>query len=96
MNHWFWLWHHFLHWSGIDNVSGPWYGFWSGFGSCFVGLTLLGGMAHVIIAHVCHEPGCVRWGHHVTPKGYRLCKKHVGMPEIELNLHPVNHDHIYA
>ena len=43
----------FLHIIGSDNVSGPWYGFWSGFGSDIGELVLLGGLiitcGHVLL-----------------------------------------------
>lgn len=40
--------HWFLHYTGSDNVSGPWYGFFSGFGSDLTELALLGAAVAVI------------------------------------------------
>lgn len=68
------LWHIILHWTGIDNVSGPQYGFWSGFGSD------LGELAIITIVYRkinCHAPGCWRLAlHHVSGTPYVTCRKH--------------------
>jgi hypothetical protein len=81
------LWHLFLHLTGISNVSGPWYGFWSGFGS---DLGLLGAVVIFVRHQNCHVKGCWRIGRHPY-QHYRLCSKH----------HPavpgrVTHEHIKA
>lgn len=69
------VWHWLLHLSGADNVSGPWYGFWSGFGSDLGEAALIGAAAAVIRRHQCHVKRCwrVQWrrsGHH------QLCREH--------------------
>lgn len=61
-----WLWWHF----GISG-AGPWYGFWSGFGSDISELTLVGILYRTII---CHEMGCWRPGHHY--RGTIVCRQH--------------------
>jgi len=60
---------------GIDDVSGPWYAFWSGFGSDLGELAIVG----AIIRHVnCHQKGCWRLGHHHT--GTVSCHRHRAAP----------------
>lgn len=41
----------------------------------------------------CHHRGCWRLTHHTTPKGYRLCKVHIGVDEAALDLHPIHESH---
>ena len=64
---------HFLrHFFGIDNLSGAYYGFWSGVGSDITELALIGALWRHFN---CHQRGCLRIGRH--PHGpYKLCKKH--------------------
>ncbi len=73
------------HWAAIHtgtlNESGPYYGFWSGFGSDIGEATLIGAVSVGIYTGVrkvnCHTKGCWRIGHHPlegTP--YHLCRKH--------------------
>jgi hypothetical protein len=61
--HHLWLW--VLHVSGSDNVSGKWYGFWSGFGG---DLGIIGALAAVpwmqYKRHNCQVKGCWRIGRH--------------------------------
>jgi len=52
-----------LHYTGCDNLSGPWYGFWSGFGSDLGELLLLGGLVTLVRHHNCHVKGCWKIGH---------------------------------
>lgn len=52
------LWHLFMHWTGSDNVSGPYYGFWSGFGSDIGEIALLAGIYTLLRKHNCHVKGC--------------------------------------
>lgn len=49
---------------GIDDVSGPWYGFWSGFGSDLSELALVGALLGIIRRHNCRVRWCWRIGHH--------------------------------
>lgn len=62
---------------GLDNLSGPWYGFWSGFGSDLGEAAILGGVWHHFN---CHDPGCWRWGKHVHVDDcgvhVRSCRRH--------------------
>jgi hypothetical protein len=70
--------HWFMHFTGADNVSGPAYGFWSGFGS---DLSEFAGLGIVYRILKCHENGCWRFGkHHFDNGKYKYCKKH--HPEI--------------
>ena len=60
-----------LHVLGIDSASGPWYAFWSGFGSDLGELAIVG----AIVRHVnCHSKGCWRLGHHHA--GTVSCHRH--------------------
>jgi hypothetical protein len=63
-----------VHWLphilGIDNLSGRWYGFWSGFGSDLAEFALVGALWHHLN---CHEPGCWRLARHQM--GGR-CRRH--------------------
>lgn len=70
--------HWVAHFFGIDNLSGPFYGFWSGVGSDLGELALLGGLWHMFN---CHDEGCWRVGRHVQidEAGHhiRRCHKHL-------------------
>lgn len=67
----------FAHVLGLDNVSGMWYAFWSGFGG---DLTLFGSAFMVYRRFTCHVDSprfCWRPGiHPVDGTPYRACKKH--------------------
>lgn len=89
---------HFWHWievhTGTVNEAGPYYGFWSGFGSDLGEVTMLAGL-WAAWRHVnCHNKGCPRLGHHRTSEGHRLCKKCVAKPREKLVLHQVHNDHL--
>jgi len=74
-----WLQHARLvgHWvevhTGTVNEPGPYYGFWSGFGSDLEEFGTLGavgaGIYSLVRKYNCHEPGCRRIGNH--PAGGR-------------------------
>jgi hypothetical protein len=74
-----WLQHARLvgHWvevhTGTVNEPGPYYGFWSGFGSDLEEFGTLGavgaGIYSLVRKYNCHEPGCWRIGNH--PAGGR-------------------------
>lgn len=73
------------HWlqvhTGIINEAGPYYGFWSGFGSDIAEFSILGAIAtgiyQLIRKHNCHEPGCWRIGAHPAADGqFMLCYRH--------------------
>jgi len=67
--------------TGIDDQSGPYYAFWSGFGanlSVFGIITALTTSAyHLARKYNCHEPGCWRVGNHPAAGGrFFLCYRH--------------------
>ena len=75
------------------NEGGPYYGFWSGFGSDIGEVTLIAGIGAVVHHHNCHNRGCWRLGKHTTGDGYKLCKKCIAKPLDDLTLHEVHSDH---
>jgi hypothetical protein len=73
------------HWlavhTGTVNEPGPYYGFWSGFGSDLAELSILGaigtGVYQLVKKYNCHEPGCWRVGTHPAAGGqFLLCYHH--------------------
>jgi hypothetical protein len=73
------------HWlavhTGTVNESGPYYGFWSGFGSDLAEFSILGaigtGVYQLVKKYNCHEPGCWRVGTHPAAGGqFLLCYHH--------------------
>lgn len=70
------IWHWFLHWTGSDNVSGPQYGFWSGFGSDIGEVTLVGAVLAAARHKNCHVKGCWRLGHIDPDHGHPACRRH--------------------
>jgi len=73
------------HWfqvrTGIVNESGPYYGFWSGFGSDLEEFGIFGAIGAAVYQLVkkynCHEPGCWRIGQHAAAGGqFLLCYRH--------------------
>ena len=67
--------------TGTINESGPYYGFWSGFGSDLEEFGILGaigaGIYQLIKKYNCHEPGCWRIGQHPAAGGqFLLCYRH--------------------
>jgi len=75
----------FNHWLGVHtgtlNEPGPYYGFWSGFGSDLEEFGILGAIGAAIYQLVrkynCHEPGCWRIGQHPAAGGqFLLCYRH--------------------
>jgi hypothetical protein len=75
----------FGHWlqvhTGTVNESGPYYGFWSGFGSDLEEFGILGaigaGIYQLVKKYNCHEPGCWRIGQHPAAGGqFLLCYRH--------------------
>lgn len=69
-----------LHWLGVHtgsvNESGPWYGFWSGFGSDLSEIAIIGGLVSIVRQHNCEVRWCPRLGRHRTAAGHRVCRKH--------------------
>jgi hypothetical protein len=67
--------------TGTINESGPYYGFWSGFGSDLEEFGVLGAVAtgiyQLVKKYNCHEPGCWRVGQHPAAGGqFLLCYRH--------------------
>lgn len=71
---------HLWHWvevhTGTVNESGPYYGFWSGFGSDLGEVTLLGAVLAAWRHKNCHHPGCLRVGRPVDGTPYTACHRH--------------------
>lgn len=71
------VWHWIEVHTGTVNESGPYYGFWSGFGSDISEIALFGGVVMGIRKINCHVRGCPRIGHHlVKDTPYKVCHKH--------------------
>ena len=73
------------HWlqvhTGTVNEPGPYYGFWSGFGSDIEEFGIFGavgaGIYQLVKKYNCHEPGCWRIGQHPAAGGqFLLCYRH--------------------
>jgi hypothetical protein len=73
------------HWfevhTGVINESGPYYGFWSGFGSDLTEFGIIGAVAtaayQLFRKYNCHYPGCWRVGNHPAADGqFSLCYRH--------------------
>jgi hypothetical protein len=69
------------HWlavhTGTVNESGPYYGFWSGFGSDLGEVTILGAVVATARHHNCHVKGCWRLGKHQVAGGqFKVCPVH--------------------
>src|SRR5690242_15971518 len=66
---------------GIVDEAGPYYGFWSGFGSDLAEISVLGaigtGVYQLVKKFNCHQPGCWRVGNHPAAGGqFMLCYRH--------------------
>jgi len=73
------------HWfevhTGTVNEPGPYYGFWSGFGSDLTEFAIIGtiatGVYQLVKRYNCHYPGCWRVGNHPAAGGqFSLCYLH--------------------
>ena len=67
--------------TGTINEPGPYYGFWSGFGSDLAEFSILvaigAGVYQLVKKYNCHEPGCWRIGNHPAAGGqFLLCYRH--------------------
>lgn len=66
-----------FHALGLDDGSGPWYLFWSGF---FADVVIFSSAAFAVWGfwrrHNCHERGCWRWGRLPTSEGWVVCSQH--------------------
>ncbi len=70
---WWWIEVH----TGTVNESGPYYGFFSGFGSDLGEVALIGGIWMGLRKINCHVKGCPRIGHYeVKGTPYKVCRKH--------------------
>lgn len=59
---------------GIDDVSGRWYGFWSGIGG---DLSILAAPVVLLRRHNCHARWCWRMGRHpVDGTSWTVCRRH--------------------
>lgn len=66
-----------VHVLGLDNLSGPWYGFWSGAGSDLGELAIVGGLIGLLRKHNCHVHGCPRIGRHkIAGTDWVVCRRH--------------------
>ena len=75
------IWHdHAFRWfeahTGIDKGTGPWYSFWSGFGSDLGEATIFAGGVALWRHHSCHVRGCVRVGRPLHGTPYLACPRH--------------------
>lgn len=69
------------HFFGLDNLSGPFYGFWSGIGSDIGELAIIGGLIQIYRQHLCHVDGCYRWGRRsVEGTPHIVCHRHHPKP----------------
>lgn len=69
--------HWLLHILGVDDVSGPYYGWWSGAGSDLGEYAILGGIIAAARKHNCHVHRCWRLGRHaVDGTPFITCRKH--------------------
>jgi hypothetical protein len=73
------------HWlqvhTGTNNEPGPYYAFWSGFGSDLTEFGIIGAIAtaayQLFRKYNCHQPGCWRVGNHPAAGGqFALCYRH--------------------
>lgn len=81
------IWHLFLHFTGSDDTSSVYYGFWSGFGSDLGEITLIAGLVAWWRAGECHVDSCHRRGKYPF-KHYKLCRvHHPDMPDKVTRLH---------
>lgn len=66
-----------MHVFGLDDLSGPFYGFWSGVGSDFSELAIVGAVIAAYRHHNCHVKGCLWLGKHkVDGTPFVVCAKH--------------------
>jgi hypothetical protein len=78
--HWFnVLWHWVEVHTGTVNEPGPYYGFWSGFGSDIGEVAIIGAIVAGYRKWNCHVKGCLRLAHHtyaIDGVEYHLCRRH--------------------
>lgn len=82
----------FSHVFGLDNLSGPFYGFWSGIGSDIGELALIGTVITLYRNSKCYS--CWRIAHHsVRGTHYKTCHRHA-TTDIHRKIHSY-HKHRY-
>jgi hypothetical protein len=70
---WWWVEVH----TGIRNEAGPYYAFWSGFGSCLGYLAIFSVGINLIRTHNCDVHGCFSFrSYPVEGTPYKTCKRH--------------------
>lgn len=69
-----------LHVLGVDNLAGPWYGFWSGFAG---DLVYLGAAWAIVRRNNCHVNRCWRLGR-LQAGEFKVCRRHHpdGAPDV--------------
>ena len=83
------IWHWFQNVTGTNISAGgsKWYNFWSGFGSDFGEIAILGSIFAVYKHHNCTVKGCFRIGRHpVDGTPYITCHRHATL-DIHQHLH---------
>jgi hypothetical protein len=73
------MWAFLAHVLGVDDVSGRWYAWWSGFAGDLSSFALFGGAYALIRRHNCDVHGCWRLGVLPTDVGgmvHHVCKRH--------------------
>lgn len=69
--------HALMHFFGLDDLSGSFYGFWSGIGSDLGELAIIGAAIGLYRKHTCHVDRCWRWARHpVNGTPYTVCRRH--------------------
>lgn len=62
---------------GLDNASGCWYLFWSGFGADISELAIVGAIVGLLRKHNCHARRCWRIGRFtVAGTAFVVCGRH--------------------
>jgi hypothetical protein len=65
------------HFFGLDNLSGPFYGWWSGIGSDIGEVVIIGAIWQAYRARNCHVKGCWRMQWRKVPgTDHTVCRKH--------------------
>jgi hypothetical protein len=69
--------HWFQHVLGLDNGSGGWYLWWSGFGANFSEFAMVGALWGIVRKHNCHVRWCPRIGRFpVEATRFVVCLRH--------------------
>lgn len=71
------IWQALGHFFGLDNLSGPQYGFWSGVGSDITEVVLIGAIITALRHRNCHVKGCWRLQWRAVPgTDHVVCRRH--------------------